>query len=114
MAGCEDDARAAQPPHGSCRRESSANRVLSTMGSVVTVALCSTKPSSCQNAPRRPRFISRKSNHRAVREAEKSASSQSVIGEKVGDGGCNGRLATVGGFRCRERRDYCPQSKCDW
>src|SRR5271157_1188438 len=44
-------------------------------------ALCSAKSLCRQNAALRRRFVSYKSNHCAVREAENWLSSQSVIGE---------------------------------
>src|ERR1035437_2576834 len=52
------------------------------MASVVTVGTCSAKSPSCQNALRRQKHVSYKSNHSAVQKAENSATSQSVIGEK--------------------------------
>ena len=50
-------------------------------GSDGTVGTCSAEHLSCQNAAGRQGRISSKSKHCAVGEAEKSASSQSVIGE---------------------------------
>src|SRR5580704_17507224 len=52
------------------------------MASVVTVGTCSAKSPYCQNALQRQKHVSYKSNHSAVQEAENSATSQSVIGEK--------------------------------
>jgi hypothetical protein len=52
------------------------------MASVVTVGTCSAKSPYCQNALRRQKHVSHKSNHTAVQKAENSATSQSVIGEK--------------------------------
>jgi len=56
--------------------------LLSAMASVVTVGTCSAKSPYCQNALRRQKHVSHKSNHTAVQKAENSATSQSVIGEK--------------------------------
>jgi hypothetical protein len=52
------------------------------MGSVVTVGTCSAKSPYRQNPLQKQKHVSDKSNHSAVQEAENSATSQSVIGEK--------------------------------
>jgi hypothetical protein len=52
------------------------------MASVVTVGTCSAKSPYRQNALRKQKHVSYKSNHTAVQKAENSATSQSVIGEK--------------------------------
>src|ERR1039458_3721521 len=82
IAGCEEDLRAAQPPHGSCRRASSASTLLSAMVSVVTVGTCSAKSPYCQNPLQKQKHVSYKSNHSAAQEAENPTTSQSVIGKK--------------------------------
>ena len=52
------------------------------MASVVTVGTCSAKSPYCQNPLRKQKHVTYKSNYSAVQEAENSATSQSVIGEK--------------------------------